>query len=598
MAQAGVRYLGFLRQDIPDPIALDADGALCFQIEVRSPRPEKIPPYVNAAAADLAEFGWRDPGGGLLERSEHLYTWLAERVLTFRIEHRTGKQQRFSAVQLEVYRFDPVRGDVWAYECLPVITAAMAEGPAEEALFQGKPLKGFVPPARSPDLPLMVVLDGEFRGPFSKVVSGSKGAGVRLEAVGGGRLPAAGDGLTVIPDHGCWFVERRCFADLVAALLKARPEALIEQVFLQRLQAACAAEDLYFPLDELLALHTALKVGTPVVLAGLSGTGKSRLFGAYRRALGITAETNFLWLPVRPSWDDDADLIGYFDPLNRLYRPGETGLVDLLRRAAAHPDQLYLVCFDEMNLARVEHYFAQFLSSLERPGEERVLRLYAPELLPEVSNSALYPPALPLGDNLLFCGTVNVDESAHGFSDKVLDRVNLIRLHRVDVRLWWEQACRLRPGRQQAAAAAAAAAAADVVAVGTAQWRRWCPPLDPRPYGPVVDFLQGLNTVLESAGPEHRFGYRVARQILLYLHRAPRDEADHPLVPAADALDRQVAQRILTKVRGASEDLLELFQPAGPLATLLQASSLSHFRLSLAEVARKHRELDRHDFTS
>lgn len=611
MAQAA-RYLGFLRQDIPSPITAGPEDALYFQIEVRSPRPEKIPPYITAAAADLAAFGWEDPGGGLSQRVERLYRWLSPRLLTCETTYWGNRLGRYGATRLAVYRFDPAAGDIWQYECLPVVSAELAGDSLESALRTGKSLPGFTPPPRMAGQPLVVVVGGEFRGPFPKLVAGTRGHGLRPEAGGPGRLPAVANGLTLIDDGSVWFAERRRFAALLDGLrsapqpaLAARPappppppaapaKAMSEQAFLRRLQAECLTAGLWFAPEELYAFHTALKTGTLVVLAGLSGTGKSRLADAYRRALGLAEETNALWLAVRPSWDDDADLIGYYDPLGRLYRPGETGLVDLLCRAAQHPEQLFLVCFDEMNLARVEHYFAQFLSGLERPEEQRSLHLYAPELAQDVYNSAHYPPTLPLGDNLLFCGTVNVDESAHGFSDKVLDRVNLMRLQRVEIRQWWEQSCRSATALKEAASAGTAVAPV----VGTALWRQWCPPLDPRPYGPVVELLAGLNDSLAGAGPEHRFGYRVVQQLLLYLHRVPRDEAGAPLVSAPDALDRQVAQRILTKVRGASEDLLTLFTPGGPLASLLQTSTLSHFRLSLAEVARKHRELDRHDFTS
>src|SRR5690606_32668280 len=127
----------------------------------------------------------------------------------------------------------------------------------------------------------------------------------------------------------------------------------------------------YYRDEELLNLHTSLKASSFVVLAGPSGLGKSSLIEIYRQALGLTEGDNFLWLAVRPNWNDDADLIGYYDPLNRLYRPGEAGLVDLLLRAQARPDELFFVCFDEMNLAKVEHYFSQFLSNLERPAEYR-----------------------------------------------------------------------------------------------------------------------------------------------------------------------------------------------------------------------------------
>lgn len=63
---------------------------------------------------------------------------------------------------------------------------------------------------------------------------------------------------------------------------------------------------------------------------------------------------------------DDGDILGYVDMKNMVYRSADTGLAELLIDAAAHPDEMFLICFDEMNLARAEHYFAQFISVLER----------------------------------------------------------------------------------------------------------------------------------------------------------------------------------------------------------------------------------------
>ena len=137
----------------------------------------------------------------------------------------------------------------------------------------------------------------------------------------------------------------------------------------------------------------------------------------------------FLFIPVRPSWNDDADLIGFYDAIHKIYRPAETGLVDLLIEASLedNKDKLYLICFDEMNLARVEHYFSQFLSILEL-SEDRYLTLYSEKLAPEVYNRHEYSPRVPIGNNVFFVGTVNIDESSFQFSDKVLDRANVIRL--------------------------------------------------------------------------------------------------------------------------------------------------------------------------
>ncbi|EOS8040470.1 AAA family ATPase, partial [Enterococcus hirae] len=168
-----------------------------------------------------------------------------------------------------------------------------------------------------------------------------------------------------------------------------------------------------------------MKIGSLVILSGLSGTGKSKLVKAYAKALQLSKEQlNFI--SVRPFWQDDSDLLGYADTINSIYRAGDSGLIDTLIEAENNKDKLYLVCFDEMNLAKVEHYFSQFLSVLEMDDlENRKIHLYNEDLSSRFYNSEKYPATISVGTNVMFVGTVNLDESTHQFSDKVLDRANL-----------------------------------------------------------------------------------------------------------------------------------------------------------------------------
>jgi hypothetical protein len=139
-------------------------------------------------------------------------------------------------------------------------------------------------------------------------------------------------------------------------------------------------------------------------------------------------------IAVRSDWTDPRGLIGYFNPITRSYV--QTDLIELLLRAAEDPESPYLLVLDEMNLARVEFYFSDFLSALES-GED--LRLMAPGLEEESAAAAAesgepeVPGSLPIPPNVSFVGTVNVDETTHSFSPKVLDRANVIEFGEVDV---------------------------------------------------------------------------------------------------------------------------------------------------------------------
>ena len=116
-------------------------------------------------------------------------------------------------------------------------------------------------------------------------------------------------------------------------------------------------------------------------------------------------------IPVSPSWTDDTDILGYVDIKNMRYNEASIGLVKLLLEAEKNPDDIYLVCFDEMNLAKVEYYFAQFLSILEKDPKDRLLTIYNKALEKDLENSNEYPAEIKIGTNIIFCGTINVDES-------------------------------------------------------------------------------------------------------------------------------------------------------------------------------------------
>ncbi|HFM9021386.1 TPA: McrB family protein, partial [Enterococcus faecium] len=200
--------------------------------------------------------------------------------------------------------------------------------------------------------------------------------------------------------------------------------------FIERFNQLTIRSKLHYSKRDLWNFHTAMLGDSLVVLAGLSGTGKSQLVTSYAKALQLS-DTQIKFISVRPFWEDDSDLLGYADTVNSVYRPGDSGLIDALLEASRHKENIYMVCFDEMNLARVEHYFSQFLSVLEMEPNTRKIKLYNEDLENKLYNSSTYPSTIEVGQNILFVGTINTDESTHQFSDKVLDRSNIISLELV-----------------------------------------------------------------------------------------------------------------------------------------------------------------------
>jgi hypothetical protein len=188
----------------------------------------------------------------------------------------------------------------------------------------------------------------------------------------------------------------------------------------EAIRAAVAASGQRVDERTLRRYHLGLATRKFVILAGISGTGKTWLATNYARAVNA----DYAVVPVAPNWTSNEDLLGYYNPVTDRYCP--TAFFDMLQAAAdeerdalrrnAAPRPCHVI-LDEMNLARVEYYFARFLSLMEQRqrGEEALLELGPGRTL-----------ALP--GNLYFIGTVNMDETTNGFADKVFDRAQLIEL--------------------------------------------------------------------------------------------------------------------------------------------------------------------------
>jgi hypothetical protein len=171
----------------------------------------------------------------------------------------------------------------------------------------------------------------------------------------------------------------------------------------------------------------ALRTKPFVILAGITGTGKSKLPRLVAEATGGNTEL----VPVRPDWTDSSEVLGYID-LEGAFRPGS--VLEVAHGAMAEEDRHHTLIIDEMNLARVEHYFAEVLSHIEdrRPGKGGGFES-SPLIRTELREEDREWGEVRLPPNLALVGTVNMDESAHGFSRKVLDRAFTVELSEVDL---------------------------------------------------------------------------------------------------------------------------------------------------------------------
>lgn len=214
----------------------------------------------------------------------------------------------------------------------------------------------------------------------------------------------------------------------------------------------CDVQPLSLEDSSYLPYLTALRTKPFMLLAGISGTGKSRIvkelaFMTCPNEEGYnndkTTPGNYCLIEVKPNWHDSSELLGYYNALDGKYEL--TPFIRFVYRALQHTDVPFFVCLDEMNLAPVEQYFAEYLSVLEtrtKDGEEiisaklikkeefngiDVVQQYKDEDI--AIAQYLQENGLPLPSNLYIVGTVNMDDTTHQFSRKVIDRAFTIEMN-------------------------------------------------------------------------------------------------------------------------------------------------------------------------
>ncbi len=203
-------------------------------------------------------------------------------------------------------------------------------------------------------------------------------------------------------------------------------------------------EGFQYQKEELSNFYLCLKAKPFVILAGISGTGKTQLPRKFAEAIGMKKE-QVIQLAVRPDWTDGSDLIGYAS-IDGNFMPKE--LTIAIQKAIQNPELPYFFILDEMNLARVEYYFSDFLSVIEtRTWDKQGIivtdHLIKAETLKNTKNSNDFK-AFGWPENLFLIGTVNMDETTHPFSRKVLDRANSIEMNEVDLE-WLNSSEKVEP---------------------------------------------------------------------------------------------------------------------------------------------------------
>ena len=177
---------------------------------------------------------------------------------------------------------------------------------------------------------------------------------------------------------------------------------------------------LYYDIEDIRRFIAGMSVSHMLILQGMSGTGKTSL----AHAIGSFIDNTSTIIPVQPMWKERTDLVGYYNEFTKRFN--ETLLLEKMYEANYSKD-IYITVLDEMNIARVEYYFAEFLSLLELPNQEDTY-------LDVVSDRWENDPRqfkdgrIKLPTNMWFIGTANNDDSTFAISDKVYDRAMILNL--------------------------------------------------------------------------------------------------------------------------------------------------------------------------
>ena len=317
---------------------------------------------------------------------------------------------------------------------------------------------------------------------------------------------------------------------------------------------------------------TAIKSKPFLLLAGISGTGKSRIVRELAHACWDVDSTefkaqkpkNFEMVQVKPNWHDSSELIGYVSRIGA--DKDGNGVVfvagDFLRfvaKAWENPEIPYFLCLDEMNLAPVEQYFAEYLSVIEsrkvsedgvvitdpilKKSEEDWFRVLTGVLTSDddVRNRFL-TDGICIPQNLIVIGTVNMDETTFSFSRKVLDRAMTIEMNEVNLKGGLDYRHEMIGKLGKTELIGETVEGVDVYS----DFQNVC--------DIAIDYLQGINDKLE--GTPFKVAYRTRNEVLLYVvNNLPYDKDSNGKTLSQDfiiarALDEITNMKILSRIEG------------------------------------------------
>ena len=322
--------------------------------------------------------------------------------------------------------------------------------------------------------------------------------------------------------------------------------------------------------EYIISYLTALRTKPFMLLAGISGTGKSRIVRKLAQATTTqqyvndddrwkdNRPENFELIQVKPNWHNSMDVVGFYSNISKKYE--YTPFVEFIVKAWQHKDTPYFLCLDEMNLAPVEEYFAEFLSAIEsRSTDENGEYITDPiikpfkefgkdvcedmlkHLLGEAHHTESNPLAeqftkkgLTLPPNLMVMGTVNMDETTFSFSRKVLDRAMSMEMNEVDYDKFLSGESEQFPLLK------------DINDLLVKRPQLASEVKEEIDSAKVIGYLKDVNNLLD--GTPFKLGYRAANEAMLYV-AASCDFAGEKF-SIEKALDEFTLMKILSRIEG------------------------------------------------
>ncbi|PFD31299.1 restriction endonuclease [Bacillus cereus] len=304
---------------------------------------------------------------------------------------------------------------------------------------------------------------------------------------------------------------------------------LDQQSIIDHVSSYIQGKGFYYEKKDLINFFLSLKTKPFVILSGISGTGKTKIVQWFAESLGATEENGqFTLIPVRPDWSDSSDLLGYVNLQGEFQ---ERPLIKVLEDADQNPNRPYFVVLDEMNLARVEYYFSDFLSVIESRKWKDGKIVTSPVLPESITNKHITIPS-----NVYIIGTVNMDETTHPLSKKVLDRANTIEFNTVNLDYF---NFLMDIEEKEAEITSNRSLATEYLHL------KECFKENEDLVRNISTILIEINKTLEAVGAQ--VGYRIRDEICFYMAYNEQGK----LLSFDEALDYQIYQKILPRIAGS-----------------------------------------------